>query len=67
MNYKKQQAYVCDLEKKLRDLNGDYFPELKKNIQAGKTGNKKITSSDMVNRLEFLEVAKESNELKVKH
>lgn len=30
VNYKKQQAYQFEVEKKYREVNGDYFPELKK-------------------------------------
>ena len=30
INYKKQQAYQFEVEKKYREVNGDYFPELKK-------------------------------------
>ena len=30
VNYKRQQAYLFEVEKKWREVNGDYFPELKK-------------------------------------
>jgi hypothetical protein len=29
-NYKRQQAYLYEVEKKLRLLNGEYFPDLKR-------------------------------------
>jgi len=29
-NYKRQQAYLYEVEKRLRMINGDYFPEIKK-------------------------------------
>ncbi len=29
-NYKKQQAYLFEVEKKYRELSGQYFPDLKK-------------------------------------
>lgn len=29
-NYKRQQAYLFEVERKWREMNGDYFPELKK-------------------------------------
>lgn len=32
VNYKKQQAYLFEVEKKWREMNGDYFPELKKKL-----------------------------------
>jgi hypothetical protein len=33
VNYKRQQAYLFEVEKKWREMNGDYFPELKKKQQ----------------------------------
>ena len=33
INYKKQQAYLFEVEKKWREVNGDYFPDIKKRKQ----------------------------------
>lgn len=56
VNYKKQQAYLFEVEKKYRESNGDYFPELKKKPNGGgyppinsrvTKGNKNETSTSL--------------------
>lgn len=33
--YKKQQAYMCDLERKIREMEGSYFPNLSNTVHTG--------------------------------
>lgn len=72
VNYKKQQAYLFEVEKKWREVNGDYFPELrnKKNQQGpgySRVHENQRTGSKYVNPLEQQDFLSEYNRLKLKH
>ena len=54
-SYKKQQAYLCDLERKWRQLDDSYFPELGNKIK--KDQPKTVTSDSQVNQREYVNLA----------
>lgn len=56
-NYKKQQAYLCDLERKARELNGEYFPDLNNTIKKQIIQHRTAASEkERVNPKEFNQV-----------
>lgn len=73
VNYKRQQAYLFEVEKKWRDMNGDYFPELKKKQQAPPAASRVAVREKSagvgvgVGAKEFAEALEELLALKGKH
>ena len=73
VNYKRQQAYLFEVEKKTREVSGDYFPELKKkqagpapiNSRVTKINKNQATSKFTID--EYFDLQQELNELKRKH
>jgi hypothetical protein len=49
VNYKKQQAYLFEVERKWREMNGDYFPELKKKTNLPPPIASRVTIKDPKN------------------
>lgn len=74
VNYKKQQAYLFDVEKKYREVNGDYYPELKKkNPNAGPPIASRVTQAPKheghhnMTVDDYFELQAELNKLKALH
>lgn len=73
VNYKKQQAYLFEVEKKWREMNGDYFPELKKKLNQQQPIASRVVAKDPKNAAagvtpkDYAEILEELNRLKAKH
>lgn len=63
--YKKQHSYLCDLEKKWREVDDSYFPELSNKIK--KEPPKALIIDKNINEREFYQVAEEARLLRLKH